>query len=55
MKKDIFDDGVDISQKHADSFKTYVRPDKFNLMFQTILKDKPNDLEDLLAKLRKKI
>lgn len=50
---DISDEGARISAEHAQAFKTYVPNSS---PFQpSILNDLPNDLGDLLAKLRKKI
>lgn len=49
---DIYDEGVEISEKHATAFKTFKKTnDNLNAY---IYNDIPNDLEDLLAKLRKK-
>ena len=49
---DVFDEGIEISKDHADAFKTF----KKNVQNspQTVLGDVPQDIEDLIAKLRKK-
>ncbi|KAL4466875.1 hypothetical protein ABPG74_010472 [Tetrahymena malaccensis] len=50
---DIYDEGVLVSKTYADSFKNYQKPEK---EFQPFIhNDIPNDIEDLLAKLRAKV
>lgn len=48
---DIPDEGAEISKKYAQSFQNFTKTE--NKFKPFIYKDKPNDLEDLLAKLRK--
>ena len=49
---DIYDEGVQISEGHASAFKNYKKSTEGTNAF--IHNDIPNDLQDLLAKLRKK-
>jgi len=49
---DIYDEGVQISEGHATAFKSYKKSTESSNIF--IHNDIPNDLQDLLAKLRKK-
>ena len=49
---DIYDEGVKISEGHATAFKTFKKTEENANAF--IYNDIPNDLNDLLAKLRKK-
>ena len=48
------DDAKEISKTHADAFKV-TRPKHQNLTPDTITNDKPEDLEDLFTKIRRKI
>jgi len=49
---DIYTEGVAVSQTYADSFKNYQKTSKGTQ--SAIYTDKPNDVNDLLAKLRSK-
>lgn len=50
---DIYDEGVAISQSHASAFSNYKKSNENANSY--IYNDVPNDLQDLLAKLRKKL
>jgi len=49
---DIYDEGVAVSKAYADSFKNWTGSK--TEVNRWIYNDKPNDLEDLLAKLRRR-
>lgn len=49
---DVFDEGVDISQKHLESFATYQAPE---MRATFIHNDRPDDLEDVITKLRARV
>lgn len=49
---DIYDEGVAVSKAYADSFKNYSKTE--NQFKPFIYNDVPNDVNDLIAKLRKK-
>ncbi len=50
---DIYDEGVKASKAYAESFKNYKKPEKEFEPF--IYNDIPNDVDDLIAKLRNKV
>ena len=50
---DIYDEGVEISKKYAQSFLDYKKPT--NEPQPTIYNDRPEGIDDLLAKIRRKV